>query len=348
MESSDRMTEERRMVEVDSQGDVAKLASSMDVVVSFKASGFPIEIRAEKRDVVEADGSCSSLGFLKAFDHRNVDGKAVCAQLTPEEAVAVESYRSAYALRPKGKWAVSEISDSTQAEKQTLYSFREKLISSHLFETDEKADYCTDSTLLRYLRARNMDQDKALVMLKNSLKWRSEKEPHLALNPATESNSLVTDVRIIGMDEHHRPVIFQSYVGSQDRRPEALELNNTCMMEKAMKCMSADTPHNIVFVYDLGAHKKGGLNGLKEQAKMAGAVKKMAKVFQDHYPELLAYMVFINPPGVYEAAYQMVRRFIDPRTAQKVMILHEHDLVDKMTKVVGASIAELIFESHQH
>lgn len=33
-------------------------------------------------------------------------------------------------------------------------------------------------------------------------------------------------------------------------------------------------------------------------------------------------MVFINPPGVYEAAYQMVRPFIDPKTASKVRAKH--------------------------
>lgn len=94
----------------------------------------------------------------------------------------------------------------------------------------------------------------------------------------------LTDVRIIGMDEQHRPVIFQSYTGSSDHSASALKMNNICIMEKAMQCMSAHAPHSVVFVYDLGAHRKNGLSSLKDQGRIASAVKKVTKIFQDHYP----------------------------------------------------------------
>jgi hypothetical protein len=190
-----------------------------------------------------------------------------------------------------------------------------------------------------------MNMEKAEGMLSQTIKWRVTTRPREMRNDATAHSPDLTDVRIIGMDDRHRPVIFQSYPASADHSAASLQKNSICVMEKAMQCMSAHAPHSVVFVYDLGASRKDGLSSIKDQARVAGAVKKVAKIFQDHYPEMLALMVFINPPGVYEAAYQMVRPFIDAKTAAKVMVLHDSDMMPKLKTAVGERMASVIFSA---
>mmetsp|Transcript_42610 Transcript_42610/g.110494 ORF Transcript_42610/g.110494 Transcript_42610/m.110494 type:complete len:354 (-) Transcript_42610:93-1154(-) len=323
--------------------EIEKLAGAVKVVV---------KVGCEQSTSGEVDSigytPCFGMSFADTFDHRVTEGKPVQAKLAPEEEMALQAYRDANGLQPKSSWVVAEIPESSGTEKQMLYSFREKLISHKVTRTPEAAEFCTDITMLRYLRARNMSMDKAQHMLEQTIQWRAKTQPRQMSNDTTRFNAEVTDVRIMGMDEHHRPVIFQSYTGSSDHSAAALKMNNICIMEKAMQCMSAHTPHSVVFVYDLGAHRKNGLTSIKDQARVASAVKKVTKIFQDHYPEMLSLMVFINPPGVYEAAYQMVRPFIDPKTASKVLILHDDDMMPQLRSTVGDSMASNIFKAtHQ-
>jgi hypothetical protein len=69
------------------------------------------------------------------------------------------------------------VREFTSEEKQKLSQFRERFsdilkAEEHLHKTLCDDDYF----LIRWLRARNLDLDKAEEMLRNSLKWRKENE----------------------------------------------------------------------------------------------------------------------------------------------------------------------------
>ncbi|CAL4104624.1 unnamed protein product, partial [Meganyctiphanes norvegica] len=57
-----------------------------------------------------------------------------------------------------------------------------------------------------------------------------------------------------------------------------------------------------------------------------GAVTTLFKVMQDHYPERLGFMLIINAPTVFSVSWNIVKKWLNERTSNKIVFLEESNL----------------------
>lgn len=79
-----------------------------------------------------------------------------------------------YDLRIKPDYNINEIRSYLQEDELLLMEELRRAIPEELLEDEEIRAWVTDSTLCRYLRARNWNLDASLKMLKETLIWRKE------------------------------------------------------------------------------------------------------------------------------------------------------------------------------
>ncbi len=74
--------------------------------------------------------------------------------------------------------------------------------------TSESKKFCSDPTLIRYLRARDHDHTLSMKLLLGTLQWRETEKPLAIRCPKCSANPLAHNMRIIGFDNLGRPVLY--------------------------------------------------------------------------------------------------------------------------------------------
>ena len=102
--------------------------------------------------------------------------------------------------------------DTTNTPRQRSFSLSRKKetipTSSPTLAHDEILEFCTDVCLVRYLRARQWNVDKAEKMLRETIKWRAEFRPDcITAEEIRVELENEGKMYVFGKDKSHRPVI---------------------------------------------------------------------------------------------------------------------------------------------
>ncbi|XP_043723387.1 phosphatidylinositol transfer protein 3-like [Telopea speciosissima] len=131
---------------------------------------------------------------------------------------------------------------------------------------DKLPNFCSDASMLRYLKARNWNAKKACKMLKESLKWRLEYKPEKIRWEDIASEAETGKIyRSNYLDKYGRPVLVM--------RPG---FQNTTSTRGQIKYL----------VYCM---ENAIMNLASDQEQM------------NHYPERLGLAILCNPPKVFES-----------------------------------------------
>lgn len=190
--------------------------------------------------------------------------------------------------------------------------------------------------LLRFLRARAFDVEKAAALLEADLRWRQQ-EQIASLADMSAAEVLGCDPSLIehylpswrgGVDKQCRPVLWSKY---GDLRVDEL-LKHTSMerlvryhvweseqMLKRMRALAGAEGvrlSQVVNVVD-AAHWHPGL----ATRTAMGFLKMLAGIDQDHYPERMGVIITINAPYTLSACWAIISTWLDPATRAKVQII---------------------------
>lgn len=212
-------------------------------------------------------------------------------------------------------------------ESEKIRELRSKLPSDLL----TKERYGDDYYLIRWLRARNLDVEKAAEMLTKSMQWRKE-------NEADEVFTKNMEVPL-----KYRKIYPTGLLGTDDEDclVELLPLGRFCHrilmdnegMETAMK-------YNMIWVENMlkrleEIEEKTGKKGLKflqvvdmeyysYKELTYGPAREFLletnNVFAENFPELLKSCIVINAPKVFTILWNMIRPFMNKATVEKVQI----------------------------
>lgn len=189
-----------------------------------------------------------------------------------------------------------------------------------------------DASLLRFLRARKFDVEKAKEMFINCETWR-EKE----------------GVDTILQDFHYteKPLVAKMYPQyyhktDKDGRPVYFEELGKVYLPDMLKITSQERMlKNLVWEYELfttyrlpACSRKEGflvetsctimdLKGISIASayQVVGYVKEASKIGQDYYPERMGKFYCINAPFGFATAFKVFKGFLDPVTVSKINIL---------------------------
>ncbi|XP_071693177.1 uncharacterized protein [Rutidosis leptorrhynchoides] len=182
---------------------------------------------------------------------------------------------------------------------------------------DEFSRYCSDASLARYLRARNWNVKKAIKMLEASLVWRIHYNPeqiqweHIAAEAETGKI-----YRSSYKDKNGRVVLVMRprFQNSTSIKGQVKYL--VYCMENAILNLRADQ-EQMIWLIDFHEFKLSNIS--------IKSTKETAFILQEQYPERLGLAILYNPPKFFEPFYKVVKRFLEPKTANKVKFVYSDD-----------------------
>ncbi|OAP65628.1 hypothetical protein AYL99_01600 [Fonsecaea erecta] len=196
-----------------------------------------------------------------------------------------------------------------------------------------KADH-PDALLLRFLRARKWDVDKALVMLVSTMRWRSQEqhvdddvvlrgeggalEDSKSSDPAVrrEGEDFLAQLRLgksflHGTDKEGRPLCFvrvRLHRGG-DQTERALERYTVYVIETARLALRPPV-ETACIVFDMTNFTMANMDYTP--------VKFMIKIFEANYPESLGAVLVHKAPWIFQGIWKIIRGWLDPVVAGKV------------------------------
>lgn len=216
--------------------------------------------------------------------------------------------------------------DSTQTELTRIRLMKAIVETRHPSSKEED-----DLTIRRFLRARDLDVEKASAMFLKYLKWRHSFVPNGSISVSDVPNELAQDKAFMqGRDKIGRPILivfgrkhFQIKDGLDEfKRFVVYVLDKLC----------SSMPQ--------GQEKFVGIAELEgwgySNSDMRGYLSALA-ILQDYYPERLGKLFIVNAPYIFMKVWKIVYPFIDNKTKKKIVFVEK--------KKVKSTLLEDIDES---
>eukprot|EP00878_Enallax_costatus_P000644 GHUV01000749.1.p1 GENE.GHUV01000749.1~~GHUV01000749.1.p1 ORF type:complete len:297 (+),score=74.09 GHUV01000749.1:221-1111(+) len=181
--------------------------------------------------------------------------------------------------------------------------------------------FCDESCLQRYLRARNMDVAKAHDMLVATLKWRKEHRVDELNRAEFVSCRYMKEgwVYVDGNDADGRSVVM--FRKRRDSLPvsesETYLRYMTFVIETAVKNMK-NGQEQWIWILDLSVYSP-------RNAPPLSLTLSVLQMLADHYPERLYKAYVVNAPSVFQFAYKIIYPFIDEVTRSKAEFVNSKD-----------------------
>ncbi|KAL9121070.1 MAG: hypothetical protein Q9187_002375 [Circinaria calcarea] len=191
-----------------------------------------------------------------------------------------------------------------------------------------------DGLLLRFLRARKWDVEKALIMLISTMHWRSQEmhvdddimkngegvaaadtsSPNAAVRK--EADDFMRQLRLgksflHGCDKEGRPIcLVRARLHHQGEQSEASLERVTVHLIETARLLLAPPADTATIIFDLTSFSLSNMD--------YGPVKFMIRCFEANYPESLGAVLVHKAPWVFQGVWSIIKGWLDPVVAGKV------------------------------
>ncbi|POW13186.1 hypothetical protein PSTT_03946 [Puccinia striiformis] len=198
--------------------------------------------------------------------------------------------------------------------------------------TEAEKCYCSREAILRVCRATKWDQNRALKRLVDTLVWRREFQvdqiDYRELSHEAETGKHFT----LGYDNHQRPILYL-FPYRQNTKPSIDQIKLLVWyLERTIDLMPPGV-ETLTLIIDFGDAEKS--RNSSSQPTSISVAKEVLKILQTYYCERLAQAICINVPWVFWGFLKILRPFMDPKTAEKVVfdpVVTDHVPAEQLMK----------------
>ncbi|KAI3410876.1 uncharacterized protein J3R85_018307, partial [Psidium guajava] len=196
---------------------------------------------------------------------------------------------------------------------------------------DPSAKDVDDFMIRRFLRARDLDIEKASKLFLKYLSWRWSFVPNGAISASEIPNDLAQQKSFIqGLDKMGRPIMVV-YGGRHNPSKGSLEEFKRFVVYSLDKICSRMPGGQEKFV---------GIADLEgwgyKSSDVRGYIAALS-ILQDCYPERLGKLFLIHVPYIFMTAWKMVYPFIDPKTKKKIVFVEDKKLRTTLLRDIDES-----------
>lgn len=238
--------------------------------------------------------------------------------------------------RRNSKVGIDDTSPSTTSRSSNELAMDPSLSHQAIGHVVQQAfwDFCSyhhpDEMLLRFLRARKWNVEKAFDMLWKCLIWRIQMDVH-GIFKAGETNianwCLTSGVAFYhNFDQQKRPILMLN-CGRYDKSAVPLEMNKKhaiYMMELAKNYLIQRPVETVTLLVDLEGFSMANFD--------FGFVKFLIGCLEAYYPESLGQCIILNAPIIFSGVWKMIKPLLDPVVAAKISFLKIADLPQHIAK----------------
>ncbi|PPR92024.1 hypothetical protein GOBAR_AA28651 [Gossypium barbadense] len=203
-----------------------------------------------------------------------------------------------------------------------------------------------DFMIRRFLRARDLDIEKANTMLLKYLSWRRTFLPKGFVSESEISNQLADNKLCMqGVDKQGRPIVvaFGGRHKPTKGNLEEVKLSCIALNQDIWFCYMPPWPNmrlDIVTRMPRGQEKFvaiGDLEGWGYSNSDIRAYVASLSILQDCYPERLAKLFIVHVPYIFMTAWKVVYPFIDSRTKKKIIFVENKKLKSTLLNDIDES-----------
>ncbi|GKV17433.1 hypothetical protein SLEP1_g27945 [Rubroshorea leprosula] len=232
--------------------------------------------------------------------------------------------------REKQEENSSRISDEVGKTKISL-------MRALLEKQDASSKEVDDLTIRRFLRARDLDIEKASAMFLKYLKWRRMFVPNGSISASEVPNEIAQNKMFLhGRDKKGRPITvvlgarhFQNKGGVEEfKRFLVYGLDKIC---------ARMPPGQEKFVV-IGDLEGWGYANSDVHGYMAAL-----SIVQDYYPERLEKLFIVHAPYLFMTVWKIVYPFIDNKTKKKIVFVENKKLKSTLLEEIDESQLPVIY-----
>uniref|UniRef100_A0A7N0TML0 CRAL-TRIO domain-containing protein n=1 Tax=Kalanchoe fedtschenkoi TaxID=63787 RepID=A0A7N0TML0_KALFE len=225
---------------------------------------------------------------------------------------------------------VDELLDSDEVEKSKVGIMRARV------EREDPSAKDVDNLMLRrFLRARELDIDKASNMFLKYLNWRRTFVPNGFISESEITKNIEHNKLFMqGRDKLGRPIVF---VYAARHLPTTVEEVKRYVVYTLDKIISRMPSGQEKYITLTDVEGWGYAN-----TDIRGALAALS-ILQDCYPERLGKMFIINAPYIFMAMWKVIYPFIDSKTKKKIVFVEKKKQLSTLLEEIDESQLPEIF-----
>ncbi|KAK8622415.1 hypothetical protein V6N13_117332 [Hibiscus sabdariffa] len=196
---------------------------------------------------------------------------------------------------------------------------------------DPSAKDADDFMIRRFLRARDLDIEKATAMFLKYLSWRRTFLPKGIVSESEISGQLADNKLCMqGVDKQGRPVVVAFGGRHKPTKGNLEEVKRFVVYGLEKIC--ARMPKGQEKFVAIGDLEGWGYSNSDIRAYLASL-----SILQDCYPERLGKLFIVHVPYIFMTAWKVVYPFIDSRTKKKIVFVENKKLKSTLLKDIDES-----------
>ncbi|KAK3137203.1 hypothetical protein QOZ80_5BG0449130 [Eleusine coracana subsp. coracana] len=214
------------------------------------------------------------------------------------------------------------MSEPMQQKQATFEEQQRKIIQVRELLGDlprEMPSFVSDTTIRRFLKARNWSTAQAARCLKEAAKWRRQYQPEkIRWEDIVNSENEAKRAYIPDYQDKQGRTVFVTLPAVKGAVSEKEQIKYLVyILEKLVQNLKDVPEDNVVWISDF--------HGWTISSTPVSLTRESLHIIQKYYPGLIAVAILTNPPRIFESFWKIIKHFLEPKMKEKVKFVYKNN-----------------------